>query len=93
MLRLYSSPSGTGGGNRTRDWSLEGSRVTTTPLPHTRVILTAKRRFVKSGRLTTYDLRFTITYEIAHCIVFIIRPQDTGSWVLQFSFFQFSILN
>jgi hypothetical protein len=40
---------GTGGGNRTRDWSLEGSRVTTTPLPRVEWILTGHGRFVKSG--------------------------------------------
>src|SRR5437763_811277 len=51
---------GTGGGNRTRDWSLEGSRVTTTPLPHAALILTGRRRFVKSHQLTILDFGFTI---------------------------------
>lgn len=31
--RLLHLRFGTGGGNRTPDWSLEGSHVTTTPLP------------------------------------------------------------
>src|SRR5439155_12224513 len=39
--------SGTGGGNRTRDLSLEGSRVTTTPLP--RSIDSIRRRRIRQA--------------------------------------------